>query len=79
MSFIPAIKLKPKKYKLKKMKKLNFKNIKGMLSRDEMKKIKGGCGCSTVTKACCTDSDCGTNCTCYKPYGQTSTACYTKF
>ena len=39
-------------------KQFNFKNIKGMLSRDEMKKIQGGgCGGCSSWK-CCKDGAC---------------------
>ncbi len=70
------------------MKKINLENMKNVLTRDEMKKIVGGSGgsggggilCSTETQTCCTDADCGTdkNCYCYRPEGQTSSACYTR-
>ena len=49
--------------------KFNFKDIKGMLSRDEMKKIKGGSsgGCLKAGTSCGSGKTCsasGTSCLC---------------
>lgn len=47
-------------------KQFNFKNIKGMLSRDEMKQIKGGSGWNSpgCEDECETGKDCETNTSC---------------
>lgn len=45
------------------MKKINLQDVKNGLSRNEMRKVKGGCGGSTPEcgETCTTDSFCATN------------------
>lgn len=53
------------------MNNLSFKNIKGLLSRDEMRQIKGGSGRYKKCKRCRVQSDCpgaGTACASGIPY-----------
>lgn len=51
------------------MKNFSFKNIKGLLSRDEMRQIKGGSGKYKKCKRCKNNSDCpGSACATGIPY-----------
>lgn len=43
------------------MNKLSFKNIKGLLSRDEMRQVKGGSGCGTGYYVCHTGGRSGSS------------------
>lgn len=54
-------------------KQFNFRNIKGMLSRDEMKQIKGGSGWTTGCKG--QGVACGTGKTCDAPNGDGTCKC----
>jgi hypothetical protein len=47
-----------------KTKKQSFSNIKEMLTRDEMKKIRGGSGCTAVP--CDGGGSCSSGCSCQK-------------
>ena len=72
--------------------KKNFASLGTALSRDEAKKVVGGllyedgegeggggASCSNVGTKCCSNADCGTDCTCYKPAGNDKQICVTPF